>query len=223
MTSKRLFFVFIGALCLLVVSIFGGVYAVNKTIENKSDNLVSLKAKQQSLQQEQAELIQMKKDIVAYNSLYQISQLIVPQNKDQTETVRQIVKLAQENDVTLQTITYPASSLGTGASPLALNAGTPASTGVAQPVGIATNPALSQLTPVTNIPGVYDLQITVASANESAYLSTYPQMIGFLSGLEQNRLTAQVSSIDISPSTTVPGHLSFTLTLDVFIKPEVAK
>jgi hypothetical protein len=226
MTSKRLFFVLVGVLFLLVLGIAGGTYEINGLLVKKSDNLLSLKAKQLSLDQDKTQLIQMKKDIVTYNNLYQISQVIVPQNKDQTETVRQIVNLAKQSGVNLQSITFPASSLGTGASSLALNTTTtPGSTPAPAPssAGLSTNPALSQLTPIAHIPGVYDLQIEITSATDPAFLATYPQVISFLSGLEQNRLTAQVSSIDLVPSSTARDKLSFTLNLNIFIKPGTTK
>jgi hypothetical protein len=223
MTSKRLYFVLLGLLCLVVISVAGGSYAINAALEKQSNKLVSLKAKQQSLQQEQTQLTQMKKDILDYNNLYKISQLIVPESKDQTETVRQIVNLAKQSGVTLQSITFPASSLGTGTSPLALNTEQSATPGTAAtPIAgttVIANPALSQLVPIAHIPGVYDLQVEVASATDPAYQSTYPQVIHFLSALEQNRLTAQVSQIDLQPNSQNSNVLSFTLNLDIFIKP----
>lgn len=222
MTSKRTYFVLLGLIVLLVVGIVGGAYGLNHVLEAKSDKLVGLKTKQQALAQEQVQLKQMKKDIVTYNGLYQISQVIVPQSKDQTETVRQIVNLAKQNDIILQSITFPASSLGTGTNPQAISSGpTAPGTTSAAPSGtaVSSNPTLSQLEPIAHIPGVYDLQVEVASATDPDFLATYPELISFLSSLEQNRLTAQVSSIDIQPNEANRSHLSFTLNLNIFIKP----
>ncbi|HSX45614.1 MAG TPA: hypothetical protein VLG27_01250 [Candidatus Saccharimonadia bacterium] len=224
MTTKQLYYALMGGLCLIVVAMFGSAYGINKLLEEKSSKLVTLKTNQAALTQQQTQLIQMKKDIVTYNSLYDISRIIVPQSKDQTETVRQIVGLAARNGVTLQSITFPASSLGAGTSSLGVST-TGSSGAAAAPVvaGASSNPALSQLQKIANIPGVYDLPIQVVSSNDPNHMAGYSQVIKFLSSLEQNRLTAQVSSIDLQPDAQNPSRLSFTLSLDIFINPEVTK
>jgi hypothetical protein len=48
---------------------------------------------------------------------------------------------------------------------------------------------------------------------------TYNQLIDFLSRLEQNRRTAQVSTITINPSTVNRNLVEFSLTMNVFVKP----
>lgn len=223
MTSKRLYWILIGALGLIVVAMLGSAYGINSLLEAKSNKLVGLKASQAALAQEQTQLIQMKKDIVTYNNLYDISRLIVPQSKDQTETVRQIVGLAAQNGVTLQAISFPASSLGAGNSPLGVTKSTVGSGSAAPAAGITSNPALSQLQKIANIPGVYDLPIQVVSSTDPSHMASYKQVINFLSSLEQNRLTAQVSSIDLQPDAQNPSRLSFTLNLDIFINPTVSR
>jgi len=221
MTSKRLYFILLGTLGISIVLIIVGAYGANSTLEKRANNLLGLKAQQTALTNEQTQLAEMKKDITKYTNLYQIAQAIVPQSKDQTETVRQIVNLASVNNITLSSITFPASSLGTGTS--SLNLGT--SSTPTEPTSALedTSPTLSQLTPIKNIPGVYALQIELASSTTLGTLATYPELIGFLSALEQNRLTAQVSSIDIEPDQTARSQLSFTLDLNIFIKPGTSK
>jgi hypothetical protein len=70
---------------------------------------------------------------------------------------------------------------------------------------------------VPNIPGVYQLQITVEG--DSSKPVQYNSFLNFLTALEHNRRTAQVSTVSIAPSASNPNLLSFTLTLEEYIKP----
>jgi hypothetical protein len=217
--SKKLNRLLAGLLAVLIISIFGITYAINGLLEHQSGRLVTFKTRLTALTQEQTQLTQLKKNITTYNDLYHISRIVVPQSKDQTEAVRQIVDLAAANHVYLASISFPPSNLGTTASPVGSAGGAATTPTSATPTVNSATTALSQLKPVPNIPGVYDLDIGIVSASDTNHLATYPQMIGFLSGLEQNRLTAQVSSISIVPSSQDPSHLSFNLNLDIYIKP----
>ena len=209
MTSKRIFFAMIATLVLLVASIFGGAYLANQQLQKQAGKLTEFKTRAAVLEQEQIGLIQAKKDVAKYSELEKIAKTIVPQDKDQAQAVREIVKIAAESGIKPTAITFPVSSLGVGV----------ATTGTA-PAPAAANSkkaSLSQLTPVKGIPGVYNLQITVQQDAASAV--SYGQFIDFLTRLEQNRRTAQVTGIVLQPSATNRDLVSFTLTLDEFIKP----
>lgn len=232
MSSKRAYLLMIGLLVLSVLGVLGGVYGVNSILSSQSGKLADTKAHLAALNQEQLELTQAKKDIATYRDLYNISQVVVPQSKNQAQAVRQIADLAAKNSINLQSITFPESSLGSTSSNTSTT-GTatvkPSTAGASATSG--ANPSLSQLKPVPQIPGVYDLELVVASSTDSNHLATYPELINFLSALEQNRLTALVSKIAIAPdstasvtkSTTAPSLFSFVLTLDIYINPGVKK
>jgi hypothetical protein len=147
------------------------------------------------------ELIQAKQDVKKYQNLATITQNIVPQDKDQAETVLQIVNLANKNGVALASITFPSSSLG-------LQTGQSASNSTIN---------LSQLTPVQGIPGVYDLQLVVQSDTTNPV--PYSNFISFLSALENNRRTALISAVSIQPNAQDRNTLTFSLTLDEYVKP----
>lgn len=213
MNPKRAYYAILGVILLLVMAIIGGAFAINNLLEQESAKALTPKAKVAALNKEQASLVQARKEIATYNNLYNISKVVVPESKDQAETVRQIVKLAAANNITLQSITFPSSNLGSG--PTASGAVSAPAAGGGPAVG--SNSSLSQLVPVPKISGVYDLQITVTSATNTA---TYPQLIGFLQSLENNRRTALVSTISITPDTTNHNLFSFRLTMDSYIKPE---
>ena len=218
MSSKRLHTALIIALVLLFMGLVGGAYQVNKLLISESDNLVVLKAKSQALDQEQVTLNKAKDDIKRYDNLNQIAQAVVPQDKNQAEAVRQIVNIAAKNGVTLAAINFPASTLGNlpnGAAPA--TASSPATQTAASSVASAKTANLSQLTPLKNIPGVYQLPITIN--NDMNHPVRYANFINFLNDLEHNRRTSQVQTITIQPAATDRGSIIFNITLNEYIKP----
>lgn len=215
MSSKRIFFVLIGVIVLLFAALLFGAYSINKELSARATKLTDLKAKSAALAQEQVILKKAKTDIATYSELKKITQAIVPEDKSQAEVVREIVKIAGENGIRISAITFPASTLGnapvTGATS-STAASTPASSAAA-----SKKSALSQLIPVKNIPGVYQLLITIES--DPAQPVRYDKFVNFLSALEKNRRTSQVNTITIEPDKSNPNYLSFSLTLNGYVKP----
>lgn len=196
MNSKRLYFLLLTGLVLLVLVTAGVAYGANTLLASQSKKLADAKATSQALTNQESQLKKNKADILKYGELNKIAQSIVPQDKDQAEAIREITNLAQQSGIgQLSSITFPASTLGTT---------------------IAGN-KITQVTPVKGIPGVYDLQITITQ--DSSRKVSYDTFITFLSKLEQNRRTAQVSSITVQPDGNDPSQVAFTLVLDEFIKP----
>src|SRR6185437_14729873 len=101
MTSKRLYFVLIASVCLLVVGLFGGVYGADKLLSAQSSRLVSNRLQTQVLGDEQQQLARAKSDIKKYQDLATVAASVVPEDKDQAQTVREIVNIAQTNGVAL--------------------------------------------------------------------------------------------------------------------------
>jgi hypothetical protein len=211
MNSKRLYFSLIGSLVLLFIALIVGTLQVNKYLSKQANDLTALKAKSMALSQEQTSLAKAKKDIKQYSDLNNVTRTIVPEDKSQAEAVREIVNVADANKVTLGTVSFPSSTLGAAAGKTST---------VATSTPVISNPAtdkLSQLKPVLGIVGVYQLSINVDSDTNSPV--TYDQFIGFLSGLEHNRRTAQVNTITIEPKKGNTSLLDFKLTLNEYIKP----
>ncbi len=197
---NRLLLILIG---LLFVLALGSTKGILSLLGNNSNKLVSLKAKSQALQQEKTYLVSAEKEVKKYSPLQQIAETIVPQDKDQAQTVREIVNLAQQNNITLTNIGFPSSSLGA-----------PTTTA---PKAATSSISLSQLTPVKGIPGVYVLPIQVQDDQTSDAVS-YTHFYNFLTDLEQNRRTCLVTGLSIKP---LPGGLiTFSLTINEYIKPK---
>jgi len=212
MNSKRVFYVMAGGLVLLVAAIVGCTYLASSMLASRAKVLSDLKVQDAVLTAEQASLTKAKKDIVKYSPLETIAKSVVPQDKDQAETVREIVKLASDSGLQLSSITFPASTLGAKAAGVA-----GAATGTTPVVPKAGNANLTQLTPVKGSPGLYVMPITITQDTSAPV--PYTKFIGFLAKLEQNRRTAQVTSIVLQPLPTDRSQLSFTLTLQKYIKP----
>lgn len=199
MNSKKLSGILVGLLVLVSIGLLASVYAANSMLSGKSDELVMLKAKKEAMKQQEAQLLKAKKDIETYRELNEIAKSVVPQDKNQAKTVSEIVSLASQSGIPrLSSVAFPPSTLG----------------GTKQ---IKTPQGLTQVAPVKGIPGVYNLQITITQSNTDPV--PYNGFITFLSKLERNRRTAQVSSINIQPDPERPDMVSFTLVIDEFIKP----
>ena len=218
MNSKRVYYLMIGLILLLCAGLLAGAYGTTTLLASQAASLTKLKAKSSALTKEQQGLVIAKAQVAQYSELNAIVSSIVPQDKVQAEAVREIVSIADQNGVSLGSITFPASTLGVSTAPTGGTTATPgaASTKPFSSSGSKTN-GLSQLQPVKNIPGVYDLQITVqGDPNKSV---PYSQFINFLGKLEHNRRTAQVSIITLVPDPKNAKNLTFSLTLDEYIKP----
>lgn len=216
MTPKRVYYVMLGVVTLLVIGVLVGTVEVNGMLKTKAKHLTDLKLQSQVVSSQQVGLKQAKRQIAQYAGFEETAKSIVPQDKDQAEAVREIAKLASDSGISrLSSVTFPLSTLGglVGATPT--GSGTPPATGS----GAATTPkkSLTQLAPVKGITGVYSLQITIQQTNDAAI--PYSQFVLFLEKLEQNRRTAQVSSIILQPDNTHPSLVAFTLTINEFIKP----
>lgn len=199
MRAKQLYFVLLTVFVLLLAGFAGVGYETDTFLSKRADKLSKLRADSEVLSTLQDTLAKNKQDIAKYSELNQIAETVVPQDKDQAEAVQEIVNLASASGISkLSSITFPSSTLGTTAT------------------GSSKNPNLTQLTPVKGISGVYNLQITVTQ--DSGAGTTYDQFLTFLSKLEQNRRTAQVTGISIQP-TAGSNTVAFTLILNEYIKP----
>src|SRR3989344_2351984 len=116
MNSKRFYFFMAGVASLLVASVIVSAVIGNNLLQKKSEELVSLKLDSKVLDEQRLSLAQAKQDIEKYSDLEDEAKAIVPQDKDQAEAVREIVKIASDSGVDLSAITFSASTLGTSKS-----------------------------------------------------------------------------------------------------------
>lgn len=196
MTPKRYFYILVGIALMLTLATFGSALGAEKVLDHEADKLSMLKAESQSIEELQDSLIQNKSDLMRYRELNEIAKSIVPQDKDQTQTVREIVKIAQASGIErLSSVTFPSSTLG----------------------GVGVNNKITQVTPVPGMSGVFSLPITVTVNDDNAV--SFQQLTNFLAGLEQNRRTAQVTSLNLHPNEKNPEVLAFSIIINEYIKP----
>lgn len=216
MNSKRTYFTMVAIIGLLFAGLVLGAYGTSVVLTSQAVKLTKLKAKSAALEQEQTALILAKKQVARYKDLNKIVTSVVPQDKDQAESVREIVNIANQNSIALGSITFPASTLGVSVGTATVPGG-----GITNKpfsgTGTSKSSSLSQLIPVKNIPGVYNLQITVQGDPTASV--PYSSFINFLSSLEHNRRTAQVNTITIVPDAKNSKNVTFSLSLDEYIKP----
>ncbi len=208
-TSKRAFFALLGVLVLVIASIVAITYFGLGLLTKKGDELTKLKAQQLIIKNREAALVGAKQDVKDYTELEKISKAIVPQEKDQARTVREIVAIAQEAGVPLASITFPESTLGTLKS-----SGSKRSSAAPKATG---DQSKTQLTAVPGTKGLYAMDISVKSDANSPV--PYNRLITFLDKLEQNRRTAHVTNISIQPFKDNRNLVTFTINLNVYIKP----
>src|SRR3989344_736539 len=213
MTSKHTNLVATGILIVMgLLSVYSIIWA-NQTLGKKSAKLVNLRLENELAENQQTSLVQTNKNIDTYIELEKIAKAVVPQDKDQAQTVREIVKIASESGITLSSISFPASTLGQAAPKPTTEAGDTTGTSQTQ----TSTASVTQVKPVQGIAGVYVMEIIVQQ--EQAKPITYNQLIDFLKRLENNRRTAQVSGVTVQPNPSNRSKLSFTLTVNAYIKP----
>lgn len=201
MNSHKLFFGLLASLLILAVGGAGILVQGQKVLTNQNDRLTALKVESTNLEHVQKSLVEAKKDVAEYSPIELISKTVVPQEKDQAKTVREIIKLASDLNISIASVTFPSSNLGTK----------PAAGATQAPVT-----AVTQTQKVEGINNVERLEITVTS--ETSKSITYNTLLQFLAKLEQNRRTSQVSSVNIQPLASDRNRVTFTLVLNVYIK-----
>lgn len=214
MNTKRFYFLMMATVAILGVGILASAYFGNKLLATQSKKLVSLKLDSHVADAQQSALTQAKKDIQKYADLEQEAKVIVPEDKDQAQAVREIVNIASSSGIKLGSISFPTSNLGSVPAATTTTAGSAPNTTGAANRNIAP---VTQVQAVNGIPGVYVMEITIGSDVGSKV--SYPSLIKFLSKLEQNRRTAQVSGVTIQPDKDNPSALTFSLVVNVYIKP----
>ena len=217
MTAKRVFYIITGSLVLMTALGVAGLVLGNKLLVKSSGRLNSLKLETSVIDEQHNSLKQAKQDIEKYAELESIAKTVVPQEKDQARTVREIVRFAEESGVPITDITFPSSDLGSvKAKPTTPAPSTDSSSTPKAPAAPAT-PPVSQVKPVEGIKGVYQLEVTIQNDNDSP--TRYQNLLTFLHKLEQNRRTSQVTNVGIQPDPKNRNLITYNMTINVYIKP----
>lgn len=212
MTSKRAYYLMLGMLAFGCIGLVSLLYFGNQLLAKESGKLVDLKAQNQVLETQQTDLLKAQGDIKRYSNLEDITQAIVPQDKDQARAVREVIQLANESGVSIKNVTFPSSNLGTKTSPQSGQGQESSNSGQAAP-----NPVISQAKPVQNMKGLYRIEMSLVSAEKQNYY----RFINFLSKLEKNRRTAQIARVKVEPEPPLgaSSDIKFTVGVNIYLKP----
>ncbi len=212
MNPKRTRLVLLSALG-LVGAIFLVVFlAATSIVSQQSKKMVGLKLQSHTVDAQLANLAAAKKQVEQYAYFNDVAKTVLPSDKNQAQAVLDIFQMANESGIAIASITFPASTLGApAAKPADNNAAT-----------AAPSTIISQATPVQGISGLYSIALTImpqTDANTPADKQvTYPKFLDFLTKIEKNRRTAQITSVDIQPSGG-SQVVNFVITVNIFIKP----
>jgi hypothetical protein len=213
MNSKKFRLILIAVFGLCVIAFVSLCFMGLSLLQKKSDEMVQLKLKNKTAEAQLSNLESSKKDIEKYAYFKSVANSVIPNDKDQAQAVLEIQQIAQAAGLGIQSITFPSSSLGAKTS-------VPGSSATPSPTAI--NSTISQAVPVTGIPGLYSVQLTVDPLSGPGVPAdkqvTYAKMLDFLSRIENNRRTAQISQVNIQPDAG-NQQLNFSLVLNIFIKP----
>jgi hypothetical protein len=215
MNNKQLRMVLLGLLGFLIFLFAAFSYWGIGQINKRGQKVVDLKLQNVVLDSQIENLVQAKKEISQYVYFKSIANSVIPNDKNQAQAVLDITRMAQESGILIQNITFPASNLGIGANK-----------SLSSTSSLSSSSALSQAKPVSGIKGLYSLETVVTPQTGTnvplKYQVTYAKLHDFLSRIENNRRTAQIIQVVITPLTNGTEQsptINFTLTTNIFVKP----
>jgi hypothetical protein len=207
---------------LLAIQVVGAasltVFA-NTWLTSKAEGLVNIKLETEGLKTKQSVNQQAARDLDKYESTRILLEKIVPKSKDQAKTIGELLKIAEEEGVTISTMTFPASELGNSSASKTV-------VGTSPTAAAANTSVVTQAKPVTNIAGLLGIEVSLSQIDRVGGSTgdgvTYKQLLGFLEAIEKNRRTMQIKNLQIlplkSPTGVVSGY-SLSLTMNIFVKP----
>ncbi len=183
----------------------GGVWYGQKMLKKRSEKVVELKIKNETLDKQQAVYEQARRDVEKYKYYGEVADQVLPKDKDLATVTKELVTISGEFGINIASITYPVSNVGASAAP---TTGTPKTSS-----SLPSTSSLTQTKPVEGLSGVLAVEVNVTPENSISYTN----FLAFLDRLSQNRRKLQVTRVGLS--TDKEGLITFSLTLNLFVKP----
>jgi len=212
MNVQRLRLILLGLIGLEIV-VFVGVCVLGLSkLSGQSQKMVNLKLQSSALDYQLTSLGEAKKQLQQYSYIKNVVAEVIPNDKDQAQAVLEINQIAQQAGITIGSISFPASTLGSSGA----DAATASSTSL-----------ISQAQPVSGAKGLYSVQLNITPQSGSQVPAsqqvTYSKMLDFLNRIEDNQRTAQITQVTVEPQGGSTGNavssITFTLSINIFIKP----
>jgi len=223
-------------LAVFVLGIAGSGWLVQYAstwLTESSVELTSLRSEVQQLEQKRISLEDAKLTLNVERKAIDTLSKVIPTDKDQARIVKEIYQIAAQSGLSIDSVGFPASTLGNQTAPATTVTATPATTGSDKPANSADAAAtpvptppksISQATPVKDIPGVQSIDLTIGTINSvtlpPATGVRYNEMIAFMKLIERNQRTIQIRSLGIGQGEVVNGEATFNLdiALTIFIR-----
>lgn len=209
MNSKQFRLVLLGIFGLTLIA-FIAIWTLGlSALKKQSNKMVELKVANQTADAQLANLESSKKEVQKYSYFKSIASSVIPNDKDQAQAVLEIYEIANASGISIQSITFPTSDLGSKVTSSATAASSKAA-------------LTSQAKPVAGIKDLYSVELTITPVTGSDVPAdkqvTFPKLLNFLKKVENNRRTAQITQVNIQP---IEGsnQINFTLIINIFIKP----
>lgn len=205
LNSKKLHTILIISILLVMGGSVALTFYALSVMKSKSDKLISTKLETTEINASRELELKHRADLIKNKSNIEMLQKIVPKTKDQALAVAELLNIANDNDLNIGSMTFPASELGAATKNSA-------------------NTSVTQTKPVEGISGILGIEMTISQLNRKGASAgsgvSYTQLINTLQSIEKNRRTMQIKNIQIQPViklNTVVGY-SPTITINLFVK-----
>lgn len=213
MTAKKLWFILVAGICLLTIGAGAMIYFGYSFMSKSSDSLVNAKLDNIAVEEQEISYMQARKDLDKYKTLGDLLSNILPKEKDQALAVRELYKIGDETNISVESIQFPASNLGQKA---VATTTTPSTATPTTPVAVA--PSVTQAKAVEGLSGVLGIDVDIVLKPKSGNSISYDNMIKFLQKIEVNRRSMQIKKITVKPDAK-NGGVSLNMTITIFVKP----
>lgn len=214
MSPKKIFYVMIAILVIIVLSGVGVLYFGNSLMQKKAAELKQADLDNKINNKKLSLLQKAKKELIDNKDLQAAIDKILPTSKNQAEVVAQLYAMAAESGIQISNITFPSSGLG--ADKAAASSGSSSNTSSPAPTASSSSNT-SQTKPVSGLSGVSSVDVTLTFAPLKGETIPYENMIKFLTLVESNRRTMLINTLQISPDLK-SGGVNFSMTLKLFVK-----
>ena len=204
--AKQLHAILISAIVLVIGGSTALTFYSLSSMSNRSERLVATKLDTAEINASRELELKHRAELIKNQANIEMLQKIVPKSKDQALAVAELLNIAKDNDLTIGSVTFPASELG-------VNVKATGSTGT-----------VTQTKPVEGLSGILGIELTISQLNRAGSAPgagiTYSQLIKTLESIEKNRRTMQIKNIQVQPImklNTVIGY-NPTITINLFVK-----
>lgn len=219
MTPKRIYYLLLGVLVLLIIGVGASLYFTNQLMQNKASELRQADLDNQVADKKLKLLQNAKKELTDNANIQKAIDEALPKTKNQADVVAQLYSMAADSNIKISSITFPASTLGEKkAAPSSSTDSKPDTSTNNSPSSATTGTSgATQTKPVSGITGVSSVDVALTFAPTSGESISYSDMLKFLSLVEQNRRTMLINTLQISPDVK-NGGVNFSINLKLFVK-----